>query len=128
MRALIMASVSRPMVMVPARTSFTNCLTRSLPRSRAESSFASRPSSTMLSSSPFSVVVAAACFGTACCGSAIAASFDFGLQLTHFVLVLEGFHEDLVQLIVALQAAPQIRKLGAQLQQLLQRFDLFCDV
>src|SRR5438552_10093104 len=107
MRALIIASVSRPIVIVPARTSLTNCLTMSLPRSRAESSFASRPSSTMLSSRPFSVVVAAACFGTACCGSAIAASLDFTLQLFHLVLALDGLHQDLVELVVPLQAAPQ---------------------
>src|ERR1051326_854452 len=124
MRALIMASVSRAIVIVPASTSLTNCLIRSLPRSLPDSSFAKRPSSTMLSSRLVCVVVVVACCGTACCGSAIGPSLYLGLQLAHLVFVLESLHEDLVELVVALEAAAQIREFRAQIEQFLQGLDL----
>src|SRR5262249_403274 len=126
-RALIIASVSRAIVMVPASTSFTNCLIMSFPRSRAESSFASRPSSTMLSSRPFSVVGVVAACGAACCGSAIA-SLHFVLQFAHFVFVLERLHQNLVELVITLKSAAQVGELGAQVEQLFQRLDLLGDI
>src|SRR5579883_506241 len=124
MRALIIASVSRASVIVPCSTSLTNCLMRSLPRSRAASSLARRPSSTIESSRLFSCVVSAAAAGTACWGSAIVCALHFQLQLLHFFFALDGFEQNIVQFFFALETAAQIGQLGAQLQHLTQRLHL----
>src|SRR5580704_2905066 len=124
MRALIIASVSRPMVMVPCSTSLTYCFTMSFPRSRAASSFPSRPSSTMLSRRPFSCVATVASAAAAFCASAIGASFDFCPQFFHLLFVLYRLEKDVVQLFIALQVPAQIGEFGAQLKQVVQRLDL----
>src|SRR5579862_8166407 len=115
------------MVMVPDRTSFTNCLTMSFPRSRAASSLPRRPSSTILSSKPFSWTVVAACVVAACFALSAIAALHFGLELLHFVFALHGLEQDIVQFLVPLEAAAQIRELGPQFQQFVQRLDLARD-
>src|SRR5579885_1959980 len=125
MRALIIASASRATVIDPSRTCCTNCFTRSFPRSRAAGSFPNRPSSTIWSSRLFSSAAPAAADDGWCtfCASAIA-SLHLGLQPFQLVLVRGRFSQNFVQLLVALQRAPQIRQLGAQLEQLPQRLHL----
>src|SRR5688572_26358269 len=130
MRALIIASVSGAIVTVPASTSETKLRTRSLPRSLATASRPSRPSSTILSSSPSSTVGSYVGDCGVVCGSAIGASSrsDLTLQLLHRARVIERRLEQLLQLVVALQTAAKVGELGAQLQQLLERRHLGGDV
>src|SRR5262249_43632808 len=122
MRALIIASVSDAIVTVPLSTSLTKFLTRSLPRSFAAASRPKRPSSTILSSRPSSTLLASSAPGTDC-ASAIAAS-QLRLELLHRVLIFERALENLLELVVPLQIAAQIRKLGAEIEQLLERPNL----
>src|SRR6267378_941043 len=124
-----MASVSRPIVMVPASTSDTNCLIISFPRSRAGASPPNRPFSTIWSSRLSSVVSAAACFCSAL-GSAILTSLGLGvgiqlrLELLPLLLVAQRRLKQLLELIVALDLAAQIGELVAQVEEFLQRLNL----
>src|SRR5581483_9523048 len=117
MRALIVASASREAVTDPASTWATNSFTRSLPRSRAAASRVNRPSSMIWSSRPFSLEVSwAEAAAEPCCASAIVASLgfvqvQFAAQLFQLIGVGERFHQQVVQLVVALQAAAKVRKL-----------------
>src|SRR5579884_48578 len=117
MRALIISSVSRAMVMDPARTSLTKFFTRSRPRSRVASSRVRRPCSRIESRTlPSVVVVAAVACWVACCPSAIGAFLHLAGELVHLFLVGDRLPQDLVQLVVALQRAAQVGQLGPQLQ------------
>src|SRR6266446_8711682 len=126
-RALSMASVSRAIVIVPAKTSDTNCLIMSRPRARA--SPPNRPLSTIWSSR-LSSVVCAACFPCSALGSAILASLrlhvglELRLELVALPVVAQRALQDLIELLVALQLAAQVRELIPQLQQLLERLHL----
>src|SRR2546427_1179870 len=130
MRALSIASLSRPMVMVPASTSDTNCLIMSRPRSRAGASPPNRPRSTIWSSRLSSVVCAAACFCCSALGSAILTSLGLSvglqlrLELLALLLVAQRRLQQLLQLLVALDLAAQVGELIAQVEKLLQRLHL----
>src|SRR5664279_708669 len=121
MRAVIMISASLDTVIAPSSTWLTNSFTRSLPRSRAAGSRASRPSSTILSSRLVSNVCSTGCavasFLPLLIGPLLA---QLALEARQFVLVRHGFAEQLFQLVVALHAAAQIGKPVAQFQQLSQ--------
>src|SRR3954462_5872342 len=128
MRALIIASVSGFNVTVPASTSLTKLRTRSRPRSFVAASRPMRPSSTILSrrlNSGENAVAGRLC----CCDSGIAASLrsEFRLQLLHGSRIVQGVLQDLLELVVALQAAPQVGELGAEVEQLLERGDVARD-
>src|SRR5512140_2767528 len=125
MRALIMASVSGETVICPSSTSARKVLIRLLPRSRAGASAPKRPLST-ISSSSVSVSTAPACRWTWLSVVDIGASLDIQPRLRpgELIRIRHGFLEELLQLLVALQAAAQIRQLRAQREQLLQRIHL----
>src|SRR3989475_4606299 len=130
MRALSIASVARPIVMVPGSPSDTSCLIMSRPRSRAGASPPNRPRSTIWSSRLSSVVCAAACFCCSALGSAILTSLGLGggiqlrLELLALLLVAQRRLQQLLQLLVALDLAAQVGELIAQVEQLLQRLHL----
>src|SRR5579884_4510012 len=124
MRALIMASVSRAMVIEPASTSFTKFFTRSLPRSFVDSSRVRRPCSRIESRTLCSlVVVAAAACWVACFPSGIG-FLHLRAKLVHLFLVRYAFLQHFIQLVVALQRSAPVRQLGPQVQQLAQRLHL----
>src|SRR5579863_1383360 len=127
MRALIIISASLAMVMEPSSTWATNSFTRSLPRSLASPN---RPCSTIwssrLASCASTAAAAAAAFATA---SAIGTSCaDLALQLVQLFGIAHRFEQQLFELVVALQRTAQVRQTGAQVEQLLQRLNLFCDI
>src|SRR5208283_4094739 len=49
---------------------------------------------------------------------------DLALELFQLGRIAESGLQQVVQLVVALQTAAQVRQLGAQIQQVVQRFDL----
>src|SRR6266705_3108349 len=119
MRALIMVSASRVTVIEPSSTCATNSFTRSLPRSLAPGSLAKRPSSTIWSSRPLSTTCSAACGAALCFASAIGTSFrrtHFLFQLVELAFVSDSAEQQLLQFVVALQAAAQVAQLSAQVQ------------
>src|SRR6478752_3796491 len=128
MRALIIISVSRATVIEPSRTSATNRLTRSLPRSRVSVSRPTFPCSRIWSSSETSApVVNAAAWPLAACVSAIVSALrqsELRPQLVHLVGVAERRLQDLVELLVGLQRPAQIGELCPKIEQLTQRFHL----
>src|SRR5579862_8562073 len=127
MRALIIISASRAMVMDPSRTWATNSFTRFLPRSLAAGSAPKRPSSTIWSRSPFSRTCSPVPTDPgAPCGSAIGTFplSHFLLQLVQLFGVANGFQQRLLQFVISLQAAAQIGQPRAQVQQFLERFHL----
>src|SRR6266545_708164 len=132
MRAFSIVSVSRPSVIVPARTSATNCLIMSRPRSLAGAS-TNRPRCTIWSSRPASVVSAAAAFWVSPLGSAILTSrwlrlrVEFRLELLALLFVGQSRLEDFLEFLVALDLAAQIGELPAQLEELAQRLNLLRD-
>src|SRR5688572_31322731 len=105
MRALIIASVSDEILIEPSRIWATKFLTRSLPRSFAAVSRPNRPCSTIWSSRPNSEVCPAA---AAACASLLAIGCSLGTnfttQLVHLLFVAHGLLQDLLELVVALQA------------------------
>src|SRR5512142_53991 len=120
MRALIVASASREIAIVPSMIWVTNCFTKSRPRSTAAALRASRPSDTIWSSrvNSFSVACSAATGATAVAVLESVMGTSFGLrqgqfrpQLLHLLRVADRLHQDLVQLVVALQAAAQVAQL-----------------
>src|SRR5262245_44257647 len=124
MRALIIISVSRATVIEPSRTSATNRLTRSFPRSRVSASRPTLPCSRIWSSSETSaLLVSAAAWPPAACVSAIVSTLrqsELRPQLVHFVSVAERRLEDLVELLVGLQRPAQVGELGPEIEQLTQ--------
>src|SRR5579864_8289 len=124
MRALIIDSVSRETVISPCSTWLTNSFIRLLPRSRAAGSLPKRPCSTIWSSRPpptccSTVCVAAADFSFS--GIGLSLGLHFFLQLAQLVGVVDRILQQFLELVVALQAAAQVRKLRPQLQQFPQR-------
>src|SRR5579862_1980485 len=131
MRPLIIVSASREMVMEPSSTWATNSLTKSLPRSLEPGSLESRPSSTIWSSRLRSTTCSCACGAALCFASAIGTSLRFIqllLQLVQLGLVSDCAEQQLLQLVIALEAAAQIAQPGAKLHQLAQGFHLAGDV
>src|SRR5215212_8647974 len=129
MRALIIASVSRAIVIEPSSTSDTNCLTRSLPRSRAAASRPIRPWSTIWSRRPgcavsgANVVCGVVCDASAIAGPSLGAA-QLRLQPGALVFVGECRLQDLIELVAPLQRPAQVGELRAQLEQLAQRLHL----
>src|SRR5437868_160891 len=129
MRALIAVSASFGTVAARSKTSCTKTLTRSLPRSRAASLCVKRPSSTMRSSKlacSTACTAAVADFAASAIAASIAALIQAQLCAQFLPLLGVAHHilQDLVELLVALQAPAKIRELAAQIQQFLQRTDL----
>src|SRR5687767_13154701 len=129
MRALIIISASLATVIEPSSTCATNSFTRFLPRSLADGSGAMRPSSTIVSSKLRSVTCSAACAAACCFESAIGASLrgsaaHLTLQFLELFRAAHRIQQRLFQLVVALQAAAQIREPGAQIEQLAERLHL----
>src|SRR6516225_8334053 len=131
----MVASASRERVISPATTWAINSLTISFPRSRTLGSRPSLPSSTILSSK----LPSAALAGAGCAAAAVLSDSVIGsslvLSLTYFFLQAVqilctpgGFHQQLVQLVVALQSTPQIAQLGPQIEQFLERFYLLSNL
>src|SRR6476469_4572797 len=131
MRALIIISVSRATVIEPSRSSATNRLTRSLPRSRVSVSRPTFPCSRIWSSSETSApVVNAAAWPLAACVSAIVSALrqsELRPQLVHLVSVTERRLQDLIELLVGLQRPAQIGELCPEIQQLTQWLHLLRD-
>src|SRR5258708_5635739 len=131
MRALIMLSASLLTVMEPSSTCVTNSFTRSLPRSLAVASLPMRPCSTIWSSSPSSLVSVVVWPIAAFCGSLMGTSLghaDFAFELFALLGIADGIEQQLLQLVIALQAAAKIGKPGAEFEQLAQGFHLAGDV
>src|SRR5690348_13762458 len=129
-RALIIASVSAAIVTVPLSTSVTKFFTRSLPRSFAAASRPSRPCSTILSRRlPSDAASKLVCCWPCACISGIGASLesDLRLELLHRVGVVERTLKNLLELVVALETAAEIRELRPQLEQLLERTNILRD-
>src|SRR5215472_4526094 len=133
----MVASASRERVISPATTWAINSLTISFPRSRTLGSRPSLPSSTILSSKlPSAALAGAGCAAAAVLSdSVIGSSLILVLSLTYFFLQAVqilctpgGFHQQLVQLVVALQSTPQIAQLGPQIEQFLERFYLLSNL
>jgi hypothetical protein len=110
------------------RISETNFVIRSLPRSPLPS-LPNRPCWTIWSSRLDWAASAAAPAGTWASAFDIGRSllFDFRPQLPEAIGVIDRSLQDLIELVVALQAAAQIRQLLAQLEQFAQRLDLLGD-
>ena len=130
MRALIIISASRAMVMEPSMNCEMNSLIRFRPRSLEAGSTPKRPSSTIWSRRPFSSTcsVAAAVVAVLACVSAILRSLYFALQLVQLFRIADSLKQQFFQLVVALQAAAKIRETLAEIQKLLERLDLAGDV
>src|ERR1051325_3824725 len=127
MRELIIISASRAMVMEPSRNWAMNSLIRLRPRSLEAGSTPKRPSSTIWSRSPFSAtcsVTVAVVAAVLDCGSGILGSLYFRLQLVEFFCVADGVKQEFFQLVIALQAAAEIRETLTEIEEFLERFDL----
>src|SRR6266542_2065189 len=129
MRAAIMASVSFDTTIWSFMISVRKALTHSFPCFRSSSFWPKRPSWTILSrrlDSTASSVVGCEVVGC-CCGSAGMLAFLFGFLAGLFRLglggfcFLDGFVQERFELIVAVEAAAQVRQLGAQFEQVVER-------
>src|SRR5512146_2087596 len=131
MRALSIDSVSGRTVIAPSSTSLTKLRTRSLPRSRCAWSVPNRPWSTICSSKLVAVVGALSGTAEDCVpvsGLAIGSSrLQLALELVQSPLVVQHGLQDLLELVVALQAAPKIGELLSKFQQLPQWLHLLRD-
>src|SRR5260370_39627402 len=129
MRALMVASASRERVISPATTWAINCLTMVFPRSRTLCSRPSLPSSIILANKlPWAafagaVSAAAAVLSASLIVSSLVLAY-FLLQAVEFLGIPSGVHQQLIQLVVALQRTTQVAQLGPEIEQFLQRFDL----
>src|SRR5258708_36717426 len=126
----MVVSVSFEIAMWPCKTWSTNSFTRSRPRSRSR---VKRPSSTIWSrrGEVFSCAAGAAFDNLA--NSGIAASFvlvktELGTEFLTLFGVADNVVQHVIELVIPLQASPQVREVGSEIEQLLQGFDLGRDL